>query len=116
MRERAGEKGSCANDEAEDNTVAPIVALLVASSAGVIAAQDAASTVKEKNVAAGETESKRLLLPMDRDQSGKVSRQEFMDFTMAEFDRLDKNKDGELDVKELTQTRLTAPAKGAIHQ
>jgi len=101
----------------------PIMALLVAAGAGGIMAQDsggqsaaANSTLKEKNVAAGETEAKRLLLLMDRDQSGKVSRQEFMDFMAAEFDRLDKNKDGELDVKELTQTRLSAPPKGAVHR
>jgi Ca2+-binding EF-hand superfamily protein len=43
---------------------------------------------------------------MDRDQSGKGSHEEFMAFMEAEFQRLDKNKDGELDVKELTQTGL----------
>ena len=40
---------------------------------------------------------------MDTDKSGKVSRAEFMAFMSAEFDRLDVNHDGELDVKELTQ-------------
>ena len=61
---------------------------------------------KDKNLAAGEVEAKRLLLLMDRDQSGKVSRKEFMSFMEEEFKRLDINKDGELDVKELTQSRL----------
>jgi Ca2+-binding EF-hand superfamily protein len=46
-----------------------------------------------------------LLLLMDRDQNGKVSKEEFMNFMAAEFERLDKNKDGELDVNELTQSR-----------
>ena len=40
---------------------------------------------------------------MDKDQNGKVSSQEFTDFMAAEFDRLDTNKDGELDVNELTK-------------
>lgn len=44
---------------------------------------------------------KQLLGLMDTDRNGKVSRQEFMDFMAAEFDRLDTNKDGELDAKEL---------------
>ncbi len=61
---------------------------------------------KAKNLAAGEAEAKRLLLLMDRDQSGKVSRQEFMKFMEEEFQILDVNKDGELDVRELTQSRL----------
>jgi len=62
---------------------------------------------KDKNVAAGEVEAKRLLLLMDRDASGKVSHREFMDFMEEEFQKLDVNKDGELDVAELTRTRLT---------
>jgi hypothetical protein len=105
--------------------IASIAAVLFAAGAGLMPAQngsadtsqDAAKTAaKQKAVAAGEAEAKRLLLLMDKDQSGGVSRQEFMDFMTAEFDRLDKNKDGELDVRELTQTRLTAPPRGAIHR
>jgi EF hand len=62
---------------------------------------------KQKNLTAGETEAKRLLLLMDRDQSGRVSKQEFMNFMEEEFQRLDINKDGELDVDELTRSRLS---------
>jgi len=69
---------------------------------------------KEKNLAIGEAEARRMLLLMDRDQNGKVSKQEFMAFMEAEFERLDKNKDGELDVKELTYTRVRVG--GAIHR
>ena len=47
--------------------------------------------------------TKQLLLLMDTDKSGKVSKQEFMTFMEAEFNRLDLNHDGELDVRELTQ-------------
>jgi hypothetical protein len=69
---------------------------------------------KSKNLAAGEVEAKRLLLLMDRDQSGKVSRQEFMTFMAEEFQMLDVNKDGELDVRELTQSRLVP--HGGVHR
>jgi hypothetical protein len=61
---------------------------------------------KEKNISAGEKEAKKLLLLMDKDQNGKVSKQEFMSFMEAEFDRLDRDKNGELDVQELTQSRV----------
>ena len=47
-----------------------------------------------------------LLLAMDRDKSGKVSKQEWMKFMEEEFDRLDVNHNGELDVKELIQSRM----------
>ena len=40
---------------------------------------------------------------MDTDNDGKVSKQEFMSFMEDEFDRLDKKKEGKLEVKELTQ-------------
>ena len=44
---------------------------------------------------------------MDIDKSGKVSKKEFLDFMAAEFDRLDSDKSGELDVKELSQSDFT---------
>jgi hypothetical protein len=83
-----------------------VIAVLLAAGApaGPLMAADAVE--KEGNLAAGEPETKELLLLMDRDQNGKVSRQEFMNFMEGEFDRLDKNKDGELDVEELTQLRV----------
>lgn len=61
---------------------------------------------QQRTLALGEDEVKQLLLLMDTDKSGKVSRQEFMNFMTAEFDRLDKDKSGELDVKELAQSQL----------
>ncbi len=56
----------------------------------------------------------RLLELMDTDKNGKVSKEEFMRFMEAEFDFADKNKDGELDPKELKrlQYALTHPTKG----
>ena len=60
-------------------------------------------TLDQKKVAAGENSAKQLLLLMDKDKNGKVSQAEFMAFMSAEFESLDMNHDGELDVKELTQ-------------
>ena len=71
--------------------------------AGTAVAQKAATPKAQDKVARGEPEVKQLLTLMDQDSEGKVSRQEFMKFMAAEFDRLDKKNDGKLDVKELTQ-------------
>ena len=49
---------------------------------------------------------KQLLLLIDTDKRGKVSKQEWMKFMEAEFDRLDKAKTGYLDFKELMQSKL----------
>jgi len=84
--------------------------------AGIAAAQKEDKIVnrKERSIALGEEEVKQLLLLMDTDKNGKISRQEYMNFMAAEFDRLDKDKSGELDVKELAQSQLRAsrPAVG----
>jgi Ca2+-binding EF-hand superfamily protein len=66
-------------------------------------AQKASTPNPQANLALGEGEVKKLLLLMETDSDGKVSNQEFMSFMEAEFDRLDKKKEGKLDVKELTQ-------------
>ena len=56
----------------------------------------------------GMGEVRQLLLLMDTDNDGKVSKQEFMKFMNAEFERLDTNKNGDLDVKELTKSKVRA--------
>jgi hypothetical protein len=53
-----------------------------------------------KSVEAGEEYAKKMLLLMDTDKNGKVSKQEFMSFMEIEFVRLDINHDGKLDVKD----------------
>jgi len=68
-----------------------------------VVAQKAATSKAQDNVAKGEPEVKQLLPLMDQDSEGKVSKEEFMKFMAAEFDRLDKKNEGKLDVKELTQ-------------
>ena len=64
-------------------------------------AQSAQSPVEK-----GEYSAVQLLQLMDKDRNGKVSRAEFMKFMNEEFDRLDINKDGELDVNELAELHL----------
>ncbi len=68
---------------------------------------------QQRTQALGEDEVKQLLLLMDTDKSGKISKQEFMRFMEAEFDRLDKDKSGELDVKELAQSQIR-PSRPAV--
>jgi Ca2+-binding EF-hand superfamily protein len=71
-------------------------------------AQTKANTpvVPSKDVLADE-DVKQLLLLMDTDKNGKISKQEWMGFMSAEFDRLDTDQSGGLDPKELQQSRLS---------
>lgn len=52
-------------------------------------------------------EVRHLVITADAGKREKISRQEFMNSMAAEFDRLDKDKRGELDVKQLTQLQLS---------
>jgi hypothetical protein len=85
-----------------------IIAVLVATWAtlGTAVAQKAAVPKSPDKLAIGEDEVKQLLLLMDTNKTGKITKREWMKFMEAEFDRLDKNKSGELDVNELAQSRL----------
>jgi 5S rRNA maturation endonuclease (ribonuclease M5) len=54
----------------------------------------------------GEQEVKQLILLLDEDRNGRISKKEFMNFMATEFDRLDTDKSGELDVQELKNSQL----------
>ncbi|HYA76928.1 MAG TPA: hypothetical protein VED83_08460 [Burkholderiaceae bacterium] len=70
-------------------------------------------TQKAKNVEAGYEETKDLLRLMDKDKNGKVSKKEFMSYMESEFERLDVDHNGELDVNELSGIRVGKHTGGA---
>jgi hypothetical protein len=70
-------------------------------------AQDTASVPKPQNyLAIGENNARQLLLLIGPNKDGKITKKAWMKFMEAEFDRLDKDKSGSLDVKELAESRL----------
>jgi hypothetical protein len=73
---------------------------------GTAVAQKASVPKPQDKVELGLAEVKQLLLLMDTDKNGKISKQEWMKYMEAEFDRLDKDKTGELDAKELAQSQV----------
>jgi len=75
---------------------------------GTAEAQKASVPKPQDKLALGESEVRQLLALMDADKNGKVSREQYMKFMEAEFERLDKSKKGELDVRELTKPTMTA--------
>ena len=85
-----------------------VISTFFGGAAFVIAQKATPDAKKQNTVVLGEDEVKQLLALMDTDKNGKISKQEYMKFMDAEFERLDKSKKGELNVKELTQSSLTA--------
>jgi hypothetical protein len=91
-----------------------ISALVVAASLIRTAAAQKDSAPKPQNkLALGEDQVKQLLLLMETDPHGKVSKQKYMKFMDAEFERLDRDKNGELDVKAITHTTTLSAARFA---
>ena len=76
--------------------------------AGTSFAQDKASGPKTPNKQAIAAENtKEMLLLMDANKDGQISKQEWMNFMSAEFDRLDTNHNGFIDQKELMNSRIS---------
>jgi Ca2+-binding EF-hand superfamily protein len=81
-----------------------LIALM--SATGAIAVADVAPKPQDKFAQANEN-VKQLLLLLDADKNGRISKQEWMAFMEAEFNKLDKDGNGELDQRELIQARLS---------
>jgi Ca2+-binding EF-hand superfamily protein len=74
--------------------------------AGTAAEQKQAIPTPQDELALADLNVKQLLLLMDADNNGKISKREWMNFMEAEFNKLDKDGNGELDPKELLQSKL----------
>ena len=82
-----------------------LVTLMTAASLAESAwGQKTATPKPSDREALAEPSVKELLLLMDSDKNGKISKQEWMKFMEFEFDRLDLKRKGELDSKELRQS------------
>ena len=65
-----------------------------------------APSEEKGEVAARKAAAKQLLLLMDTDKDGRVSKREWMRFMEAEFDHLDTNHDGYVDVKDMEKSQF----------
>jgi hypothetical protein len=84
-----------------------LIALMAAGGAvGTSRAQKASVPKQQDIVALGREKAIELMLVIDTDKNGKVSKQAWMKFMEAEFDMLDKDKKGELDIRELQRSNL----------
>ena len=87
----------------------PIMIILlfaVAFTTGPFALNRAAAPAREDRQRLKEDEVNLLFFLMDTNKNGKISKQEWMTFMSGEFDRLDTDKSGDLDPKELAQLSL----------
>ena len=83
--------------------------LLIAAmgATGLAFAQELDASAEQDKFALANEDVKELLLLMDTDKSGKISKREWMSFMEAEFNRLDKDGNGELDLAELRHSAVS---------
>ena len=79
--------------------------------AGTAVAQKASVPKQPDKVAMANVHVQELLLVMDTDKNDKISKHEWMKFIEAEFDRLDKDKTGQLSPQELAQSKVSVSQK-----
>jgi hypothetical protein len=91
------------------NLLIPILMMALMSRAVVRPsfAQKAAVPKQPDTVALSSEKAKELLLLMDTDKNGRISKQEWLKFMEAEFDRLDVERKGEIEPKELLQSTVS---------
>ncbi|MGA9824722.1 MAG: EF-hand domain-containing protein [Methylocystis sp.] len=92
------------------------LALFFAVSFAALSASANVFAANRHAVAAGEGQVRQLLLLMDQDQNGQVSRAEFMRFMEGEFNALDVDHSGELNPEELSRSRIRVAGEGQILQ
>jgi len=86
-----------------------LVALFVAIALGAGVSQKAISKLPDKTTIAIEN-VKQLLLTMDV-KNGKISKEQWMKFMEAEFDKVDAEKKGEVDQAEIRQSFYAKQAR-----
>jgi hypothetical protein len=75
-------------------------------STGASFAQEKAGLPKEADrLAIALDSAKQLLLFIETNKDGKISKQQWMDFMSAEFDRLDREHRGEIDPRRLLESK-----------
>ncbi len=88
-----------------------VAGIMAALSGGAVAAAQGGDQMPQKSekrssIIAGEPAARQMLRLMDKNEDGKVSKEEWMRFMEAEFDRLDTNHDGFIDVKDMEKSRI----------
>jgi Ca2+-binding EF-hand superfamily protein len=91
--------------------------VLVTASFVVGMMSTAALAASQQTNAAAQRDVAQLVRMMDKDHNGTVSKDEFLQFMGQVFDRIDADKNGSLDAKELMQTSLPrAVRRDCVHR
>jgi len=83
-----------------------ICAVAAAFTAGIVTGTPYQTNQASDSDSLSPGEVAQLFRLIDVNKTGKITKQQWMDFMTTEFDRLDTNKSGVLDSAELSRSRL----------
>jgi hypothetical protein len=93
------------DDDENTRTPSNIIALIGIPLA-VVTMPTTGFAFSKRTVAAAKSDIREVLRLMDKDVSGTVSKQEFMQFMSETFDRLDVNRSGQLEPAEMRPMKI----------
>ena len=94
-------------------TAIRLLAVIIAAYAVAASfAQKANVPIHQDVVALAQPKVTEVLLVMDTDRNGKISKKDFMNLMDAVFDRLDKDRHGQLDPRQFRQSVSVKSATG----
>ncbi len=79
---------------------------MISGLVAAVIASTSAFAVSKRTWSAGGRDVQNLICLMDQDKNGVVSKEEFMQFMSAEFDRIDVDKSGGLSAEELSRSAI----------
>jgi len=88
------------------NLLAAFMTVCAGLAGKTLAQMTTASPKSPNNKFIAEQNAKELMLLMDADKDGRISKEEWMDFMSKEFDRLDTDHNGYIDQKDLLATMI----------
>ena len=94
--------------------LAATVLVAISALSGFASEQKQAVPKPQDKLVLAESNVKELLPLAASTHNGKVSKEEWLKFMEAEFDRLDQSKSGVVDVTKLTPSKLSAVGAGLL--
>jgi hypothetical protein len=89
-----------------------LAVIIAAYAVAPSSAQKANVPIHQDVVALAQPKVTEVLLVMDTDKNGKISKKDFMNLMEAVFDRLDRETKGELDPRQFRQSVTVRSATG----
>ena len=89
------------------------IALVSALAIGAMRTSESFAAMHRRHAGTNQGRVAAIIQQMDQDHNGRISKEEFMQYMSSEFDRIDRDRSGELTSEEISRSSLLTG--GGIH-